>query len=245
MSRRCVMGLAIALVGCGQRTQPASPAPPATISAPGSDTPATAPPVRPVRLPRLFLPTGYAARLAIDPADDGFSGSIAITGVIDKPTSVIWLHGRELEVKRAVATHDGTEIALTVTPRGEDTLELTAASPLPAGTSIVSIDYTAKLDVINTTGAFKQVVQGASYVYTQLEALYARRVFPCLDEPDNKVPWKLTLDVPSKLVAVSNAPVVAEKPLAGGNKRVEFAETKPLPTYLVAFGIGPFEIVEA
>ncbi|MGE3547478.1 MAG: M1 family metallopeptidase, partial [Kofleriaceae bacterium] len=42
-----------------------------------------------------------------------------------------------------------------------------------------------------------------------------------------------------------NAPVVAEKPLAGGNKRVEFAETKPLPTYLVAFGIGPFEIVEA
>ena len=28
-------------------------------------------------------------------------------------------------------------------------------------------------------------------------------------------------------------------------KRVQFAETKPLPSYLVAFGVGPFEIVDA
>ncbi|MGE0547696.1 MAG: M1 family aminopeptidase [Kofleriaceae bacterium] len=193
----------------------------------------------------MFLPTGYNARLAIDPAADGFSGSIAITGVIDQPSSVIWLHGRDLAVQRATASHDTSEITLTVTPRGDDMLELTAGSPLVAGTWTVMIDYEGKLDLINTTGAFKQVVQGAPYVYTQLEALYARRVFPCLDEPDNKVPWRLTLDVPSKLVAVSNAPVISDKPLGDGTKRVEFAETKPLPSYLVAFGVGPFDIVDA
>ena len=32
-------------------------------------------------------------------------------------------------------------------------------------------------------------------MYTQFEAIYARRVFPCVDEPDSKVPWQLTLDV--------------------------------------------------
>jgi len=107
------------------------------------------------------------------------------------------------------------------------------------------IDYAGTFDQISTTGAFKQTVGDGSYVYTQLEAIYARRVFPCLDEPDNKVPWKLTLDIPAKLVAVANTPMVSEAALADGKKRVEFAVSKPLPTYLVAFGVGPFEIVDA
>src|SRR5262249_5259241 len=85
---------------------------------------------------------------------------------------------------------------------------------------------------------------GASYVYTQFESLYARRVFPCFDEPDSKVPWQLTLDVPAKLIAVSNTPVVREQAL-GDKRRVEFAATKPLPSYLIAFGVGPFDIVDA
>ena len=70
-------------------------------------------------------------------------------------------------------------------------------------------------------------------------------MFPCFDEPDSKVPWKLTLDVPDKLVAVSNTPAVHEQALGAGKKRVEFAVTKPLPTYLVAFGVGPFDVVDA
>ena len=53
--------------------------------------------------------------------------------------------------------------------------------------------------------AFKQTVADAPYVITQLEAIYARRLFPCFDEPDNKVPWKLTLDIPKQLVAVVTA----------------------------------------
>jgi alanyl aminopeptidase len=82
-------------------------------------------------------------------------------------------------------------------------------------------------------------------VYTQFEAVYARRAFVCFDEPDSKVPWQLTLDVPKQLVAVSNTPIASEAPLGDAGKRVEFAQTKPLPSYLVAFGVGPFEIVDA
>src|SRR5262249_44105565 len=81
--------------------------------------------------------------------------------------------------------------------------------------------------------------------FTQFEAVYARRTFPCFDEPDNKVPWQLTLDVPAKLVAVANSPAASEAPLPGDKKRVEFAPTRPLPSYLVAFGVGPFDIVDA
>jgi hypothetical protein len=112
-------------------------------------------------------------------------------------------------------------------------------------TGIGTTPYTGAYDELNTTGAFKQTVNGAPYVYSQFEAIYARRVFPCLDEPDNKVSWQLTLDVPAGLVAVSNAPIVRELALAAGRKRVQFAAPRPLPSYLVAFGVGPFDVVDA
>jgi alanyl aminopeptidase len=198
-----------------------------------------------LRLPRTFLPTGYAARLVIDPAAAGFDGSVAITGELALRSSVIWLHGRELTIRRATASQHGRTIAVTVTPHGEDLLELRAPAPLDAGTWTVTIEYAGTYDLRGSSGAYRQTVRGASYVYTQLEAIYARRVLPCFDEPDSKVPWQLTLDVPDGLVAVSNTPIAKEQPLGGGRKRVEFAVTRPLPSYLVAFGVGPFDIVDA
>jgi cytosol alanyl aminopeptidase len=197
-----------------------------------------------LRLPRNFVPTGYAATLAIDPAKPDFDGAIAITGNVSERSSVIWLHGHRLKVKRAIARRGASEIALTATPHGDDLLQLRAATPLDAGSWTLAIDYTGVFEEVSTTGAFKQTVRGDSYVYTQFEALYARRVFPCLDEPDNKVPWQLTLEVPATLVAVSNTPVESEEVL-GDRKRVQFEATPPLPSYLIAFGVGPFDIVDA
>ncbi|HEY5922042.1 MAG TPA: M1 family aminopeptidase [Kofleriaceae bacterium] len=207
-------------------------------------TPAVAKPLDPaempkLRLPKTFVPASYTATLAIDPARDGFDGVIAITGEVKERTTVIWLHGKDLVIKRASADNGKP---ITITPRGEDLLEV--RGDFTPGTWVFNVEYTGKLDPLNTTGAFKQTYNGAPYVFTQLEALYARRVFPCVDEPDSKVPWQLTLDVPKSTIAVSNTPVVRESASALG-KRFEFAKTKPLPTYLVAFGIGPFDIVDA
>ncbi|MBC7977845.1 MAG: M1 family peptidase, partial [Myxococcales bacterium] len=198
-----------------------------------------------LRLPRTFLPTSYAAQLAIDPAVAGFDGTVAITGTLAERAQVIWLHGHGLQVTRAVASQSGTEVALTATQHGDELLAFRAQAPLAAGTWTLTIAYKGAYDERNTSGVFKQTVAGAPYIYTQFEALYARRAFPCFDEPDSKVPWQLTLDVPAKLVAVSNTPIQRERAIAGGKKRIEFAQTKPLPSYLVAFGVGPFDVVGA
>jgi alanyl aminopeptidase len=239
--------VAVALFACSSPPAPVMPSPPAvahSADASGRGDRGLEPPAPTLRLPRNFLPTSYAATLAIDPAQPGFDGAIAITGGVAQRSSVIWLHGRQLKVKRAVATGAGGAIQLTATPHGEDLLEFRAAAPLDPGEWTLAIDYTGAYDDLNTTGAFKQTVRGASYIYTQFEALYARRVFPCFDEPDSKVPWKLTLDVPAQLVAVSNTPVVREAALGSGRKRLEFAATRPLPSYLIAFGVGPFDVVD-
>jgi alanyl aminopeptidase len=194
-----------------------------------------------LRLPRLFTPSSYTASLAIDPARDTFDGVIAITGEVSQATPVIWLHGKDLTIKQASAESGGAK-SITITPRGEDLLEV--RGDFTPGTWVLHVEYTGKLATVDTAGAFKQTSAGVPYVFTQFEALYARRVFPCLDEPDSKVPWQLTLDVPKSVIAVSNTPVVKESVVPFGH-RFEFGKTKPLPSYLVAFGVGPFDIVDA
>lgn len=82
------------------------------------------------------------------------------------------------------------------------------------------------------------------YLFTQFEPIDARSAFPCFDEPSYKVPWQVTLHVPAAQTAVSNTPVESER-VEGAVKHVVFRPTTPLPSYLVAFGVGPFEFVDA
>jgi len=232
--RRWMFGVAVVVVvGCHQ------PAP----SVPVAPLPEPSPPA--LRLPRDFTPTGYDARLDIDPALPQFTGAIQIRGRLTQRSTVIWLNAKNLEIHAAVARRAGLpDVALTAKPSGEF-LSLRPEQPLEAGAWTIAIDYTGALDSHDTAGAFREVYGRAAYAYTQFEPTYARRVFPCIDEPDRKVPWQLTLDVPARLVAVGNAPAAAETPLSPGKKRVEFAPTPPLPSYLVAFAVGPFELVDA
>lgn len=56
--------------------------------------------------------------------------------------------------------------------------------------------------------------------------------------------FKITLDVPSNLVALSNMPVIEEKK-EGDLKTVYFEESPIMSTYLVAVVVGLFDFVES
>src|SRR5262249_23245827 len=71
----------------------------------------------------------------------------------------------------------------------------------------------------------------------------ARRGFPCFDEPGFKIPWDLELTVPEGLLAFANTSPLEERPVDGGLKRIRFGTTRPLPSYLLAFAVGTFEVV--
>src|SRR5439155_9476441 len=77
-------------------------------------------------------------------------------------------------------------------------------------------------------------------------AITAGGGFPRFAEPDWKTPWRLTTDAPAADVVISNTPETrgAAAPGRAGWTRHEFAQTKPLPSYLVALAIGPFEVVD-
>ena len=60
---------------------------------------------------------------------------------------------------------------------------------------------------------------------------------------DEQATFKITLDVPSELVALSNMPIVEEK-VNGDLKTVSYQESPIMSTYLVAIVVGLFDYVE-
>jgi len=193
-------------------------------------------------------PASYKADLTLDPGKDTYSGSISIRMRVNKPVETIWLNQEKLSIKSAVLTSQGVEhrahIVPGSAPGGDDFVGLSFDAPVPADAAVLAIEYTGEVITKNSIGIFRQQESGNWYLFSQFESTDARAAFPCFDEPSYKTPWQLTLHVPASDAAISNTPVESETS-ANGTKTVVFKETRPLPSYLVAFAVGPFEFVNA
>jgi cytosol alanyl aminopeptidase len=189
-------------------------------------------------------PTSYKADLTLDPTKDTYSGSISIRMQVNKPVQTIWLNQEKLSIKSAVLTSRGVEHPARIVPGGDNFVGLNFDAPVPADTAVLAIEYAGGVFTKNSVGIFRQQESGNWYLFSQFEATDARAAFPCFDEPSYKTPWQLTLHVPEGDAAISNTPVESETS-ANGTKTLIFKQTKPLPSYLVAFAVGPFEFVNA
>jgi alanyl aminopeptidase len=189
-------------------------------------------------------PTGYRAELTLDPAKNDFSGAISIRIGVKQPTTAIWLNAAKLAIQSATLTAGGKNLVAKIVPGGDDFVGLQFEEPVPAGPAEIKIAYTGVTREGSSAGVFPMEDGGNHYLFTQFESTDARDAFPCFDEPGYKVPWQLTLHIPADDKAVSNTPVASDN-VEGGSRTIVFRETKPLPSYLVAFAVGPFEFVDA
>lgn len=189
-------------------------------------------------------PVSYRADLTIDPAADSFTGSILIRLQIDQPLQTIWLNQERISIQQATLRADGRSTSLTPVAGGDNFVGLHLDSPAQPGAVELEIRYKGAILTGNSAAVFRQEDNGNKYVFTQFEATDARGAFPCFDEPSYKTPWQLTLHVPSANTAISNT-LPDSDTVQNGQRTVVFRQTKPLPSYLVAFAIGPFEYVPA
>ncbi len=243
----------LAIAACGG-TPPPPPAAPPGEPAPVATTASPTPPPAPAasddgRLPATVTPQRYALSLRIDPTQPRFSGITTIQVAVPAPTFHVVLHGRDLNVTRALARAGGTEFAARATSRmahdgaRAEELVLSFEQPLPAGTAQLEITYDAPF-AADLAGAYRVQEKGAWYAYTQFEPTDARRAFPCFDEPGFKTPFDLTLITPAGQIALGNAPETAHEDVPGGLVAHHFETTRPLPSYLVAFAVGDFDVVQ-
>jgi aminopeptidase N len=91
---------------------------------------------------------------------------------------------------------------------------------------------------------YRDPADGREYWYTLVVPADAHRLYPCFDQPDLKARFHVELDLPPDWVAVANGAEEPDpEPAPAGRRRWSFRETKPLPTYLMAFACGPFGVV--
>ncbi len=214
----------------------AAGAPPARAAAPAPPT---------LRLPTIAAPVTYAAELWLDPSKETFDGKMEIRISLKEETDTLWLNATELVFSGASVrpAAGGEAVTGEASPSGRDFARVHLKRNLSPGEYDLHLTYTGRIDRKDTQGIFKQEDAGSWYAFSHFEAIYARRAFPCFDEPSYKTPWQLTIHVPKGSIAVANTPVFSERADADGGRVFTFAPTKPLPSYLVAFGVGPFDVV--
>ncbi len=250
--------LASALIAasCGrpQTGAPVTPAPgPVGPASPGPESSAAdpaAPAVAEVKPPELRLgdearPVGYQLDITLVPEKETFAGAVAIDIELSRAVPVLWLNASALTVESATAVIGGEERALRVIPGGSDFVGFAAEEAMSPGRFTLKVRYRGLLPSQDYGGLFRQNEGDDWYIYTQFEPFDARRAFPSFDEPRFKVPYQLTLHVKKEHLAVANTPIESETEGADGMKTVRFQPTKPLPSYLVAMAVGPFEVVDA
>ncbi len=196
------------------------------------------------QLPRIAEPTQVSLELKIDPAAQRFSGNTQIDVTIAKSTSLLWLHGHDLTIDSAQITpKEGKPATAKITQVDvSGVLKVTTDSPLPAGAATIDIAFSAPFGSLQ--GAYKVKDNGVEYVITQMEPLGARNTFPGFDEPSFKIPWEVSLIVPEAMTAVANTQQTELKPAEKGWKRYRYARSENLPSYLLAFAVGPWDVVE-
>ncbi len=248
MTRRISFLLALVLLGCGG-SQHAD-----TTPEPAADTQASAPAPQPPpegRLPADVRPTHYALDLAIDPREERFHGTARIDVTLPGAQRAIYLNAKGMNVTEATITPEGGEataatFAMVDEERG--LASVTLEEPVGPGAVTLALTYDAPFDQ-TLEGIYHVEQAGEHYAFSQMEPLSARKAFPCFDEPSFKTPFDVTLTVREGDVAIANAPETSAEDAGAedageGMRHVHFATTPALPTYLVAFAVGPLDVVD-
>jgi alanyl aminopeptidase len=203
----------------------------------------SAPPVG--QLGRTVAPTRYSIELSIDPSKDTFAGKVVIDITLKEAQDAIWLHGKNLQVSEVYLTNaDGDRIDASYEERQASGVALvTLAKDAPAGAAQLHFAYSAPFNT-SVNALFKVERSGNYYAATQFEAIAARQVFPGFDEPGFKVPFDLSVIARKGDAVVATTPEASAKDLADGSVLHVFARTRPLPTYLIALAVGPYDVVD-
>ncbi len=195
----------------------------------------------------IIRPVRYQIHLVPDLKHFQFKGQADIRLQADQPVVSVKLNLLELAIWRCrLEQPDGwSDCAFEIQPEKESlVIHLPWALE---GTIHVRVEYEGQINDQMAgfyRSRFTQEGRTSYIAVTQFQESSARRAFPCMDHPLHKAVFELSLTIPDHLVALANTLPSDETPLGDGRKRITFAPTPKMSTYLVFFGVGAFEMVQ-
>jgi aminopeptidase N len=208
------------------------------------------------RLFEQFQPAQYNLSLHPDKTNMKFSGTISISGrKVGRPSQRLTFHQNGLTINRAeIIKHDKTGDVKVVVSRinnqnSLDEVRLHSDAKIFPGEYSVKLEFsgeiTRQMDGIYPC-VFKHGGKEKMLIATQFESHDARKAFPCIDEPEAKAVFELTLITPSDETVISNTPVASQKvlPKDKSQQQTTFEPTPRMSTYLLAFAYGELDYSE-
>jgi alanyl aminopeptidase len=189
------------------------------------------------------IPRKETVQLTIDPAREMFDGSASIEVELRAPAAIVWLNAKNLTIGSAFVAQGDMVRPAKVIPVSDERIGIDVGQTL-AGPATIRIAYQGRLDDKALSGAYRRKLDGEWYAYTTFAPIDARRAFPCFDEPRLKTPWDISIRVRREHKAFSNGRELSEIEEPNGWKLVKFATTEPLPSEMVAFAVGPFDVYD-
>lgn len=208
------------------------------------------------RLFEQFQPSNYALSLAVDDDEMVFAGTVVITGKkVGRPSERITFHQKGLTITKAtIVKHDKQEQSTIAVERinnqdSYDEVRIHTKDSLHQGEYTITLEFNGKV-TRQMNGIypcfFTHNGNEEHLIATQFESHHAREAFPCIDEPEAKATFDLTLVTPesnSKSV-LSNTPVSTQT-TEDGLVTTSFEQTPRMSTYLLAFAYGNLAYLEA
>jgi aminopeptidase N len=194
------------------------------------------------RLPTGVLPSHYELDLHPDADKLVFTGQVTVDVRVIAPVAEFVLNAKGLvldsvlldgRLRADVTLNDKLEQAALRFPQavavGAHKLQIKYHGPITRGTlGFFAMDY-------GTAGGKRRTLA------TNFEPAGERALMPSWDEPAFKATFGVVVDAPADRMAISNMPIESESPLPSGMKRVRFARTPKMSTYLLFLGIGDYE----
>ncbi|WP_247831949.1 M1 family metallopeptidase [Bradyrhizobium sp. 200] len=201
----------------------------------------------PGKLPKTVVPISYSIELRPDAESLALPGVEVIDIEVREPTARLTLNAVGTTFA-SVTVDDGIERADVTLDAAAETATFTFARPLAAGAHRLRIEFTARINKFDRGFFFVDYPTGSGMkrlLTSKLEPADARRIFPCWDEPAFKASFALAVTVPRHFLAVGNMPVTREEMLESNLKRVAFAPTPKMSTYLFVLTVGELERITA
>ncbi|CEF60374.1 Peptidase M1, membrane alanine aminopeptidase, N-terminal domain-containing protein [Strongyloides ratti] len=113
---------------------------------------------------------------------------------------------------------------------------------------IFSFDYKGYINKYENLGIFINKTRSSNdtklYVGTHNQPGFARRFIPCLDEPNYKSVWNVSVIHPKPTKAVGNGSPLLEEDIDDKWKKTTFSPTYKMSSYLFALFVSEFKYIE-
>ncbi|KAM6937865.1 alanyl (membrane) aminopeptidase-like b [Xenentodon cancila] len=229
-------------------------------------TTTTMPPPPVMRLPKTLVPEKYTVFLQphlytriieeVNVTSPNqtllFTGNSTVSFHCVQNVRSIYLHSKDLtiEARRVMNKDTNEEIRISswnVHEDETDFLEIQLDGDLEAGGN-----YSLFLGFSGAISDYLEALYVSTYVEgdtdaerflatTQLEPTFARRLFPCFDEPDMKAVFEVTIIHRRDTIALGNTKSSVSNIIDEEWKYTTFFPTPKMSTYLLAFMVSEFE----